>query len=238
VQILVLLAANQETRNVKARGGTVRIVRTCLVGLLASLVLFTVTLRYGLALETLQFYVLMGLLALATMTDFESRTIPNKLVLAGITNRIAFIVVGTAVAAMAGDVSVAGETVRGVSTAADASIAGLIANILAELGRSLACGILAAMPLFAVALVFSGTTGSPAVGGGDIKLVFMAGLYFGVTENLVMLVLACALGTVFGLVSMVRARGGLVRGHTFPFGPSIAVATWTVALFGAHLVGW
>ena len=69
------------------------------------------------------------------------------------------------------------------------------------------------------------------LGGGDIKLLFLTGLFFGWKGNLLCLVLACVAGIVWGLA-------GKRRGEAIPWGPSIAVGAWITALAGQPFINW
>ena len=69
------------------------------------------------------------------------------------------------------------------------------------------------------------------LGGGDIKLLFLTGLFFGWKANLLCLTLACAAGIVWGL-----AAGR--RGEAIPWGPSIAIGAWITALAGQPFINW
>ena len=69
------------------------------------------------------------------------------------------------------------------------------------------------------------------LGGGDIKLLFLTGLFFGWKGNLLCLTLACVAGIVWGLA-------GKRRGEAIPWGPSIAVGAWITALAGQMFIDW
>ena len=71
-----------------------------------------------------------------------------------------------------------------------------------------------------------------AMGGGDIKLLFLTGLCLGWQKNLLCLLLACVVGLLWGLVRAKRGQQGL------PWGPGIALAAWCAALFGQDLIDW
>ena len=70
-----------------------------------------------------------------------------------------------------------------------------------------------------------------SMGGGDIKLFAVLGLYLGPVQGLLLVLLSCILGLVFGLRPA-------VRGKPFPFGPSIAAAAVPVLLFGEQIADW
>ena len=103
--------------------------------------------------------------------------------------------------------------------------------------RFIAVGVV----LFIVTLFFvpdpgkralDGLIGGVAVGGGDIKLLFLTGLFLGWQKNLLCLLLACVVGILWGLVRAKRGQQGL------PGGPGIALAAWCAALFGQNLIDW
>ena len=73
-----------------------------------------------------------------------------------------------------------------------------------------------------------------SLGGGDVKLLAVTGLYLGIVGSLFQLILACVLGLVFVLV---RRRAGSKR-EPFPFGPAIAAAAYLVLLWGGAVINW
>ena len=72
-----------------------------------------------------------------------------------------------------------------------------------------------------------------SMGGGDIKLLFMLGLFFDLPCCLLLLILACLAGIVIASVVM-----KLERDTPFPFGPSISLAAFITLLIGQQLSGW
>jgi len=74
-----------------------------------------------------------------------------------------------------------------------------------------------------------------SLGGGDVKLFAMVGLYAGLAGTLLTVMLSCVLGLLFVLLR--RLRGG-EKGAEFPFGPSIALAAVLVLLWGDPVVQW
>lgn len=109
-------------------------------------------------------------------------------------------------------------------------------DVFHEALRALLGGAVAAA-LLAVVLALEKVMKRDAMGGGDIKLIFLTGLYFGWRLNLLCLILACLAGILFGAVSM-RARKGEEDARLIPWGPSIAFAAWLTALFGQNVLNW
>ena len=84
------------------------------------------------------------------------------------------------------------------------------------------------------------------MGGGDIKLIFVTGLYLGWESNLLMMLVACIVRIVVGLA---QGQGTQTEetseeseeeqeGNYFPFGPAIAIATVFCLFFGDGIVSW
>ena len=71
------------------------------------------------------------------------------------------------------------------------------------------------------------------MGGGDIKLLAVLGLYFSFAECLLMLILACVIGIVIASVLM-----KVESDAAFPFGPALSLAAWITMLIGQPLVSW
>lgn len=91
--------------------------------------------------------------------------------------------------------------------------------------------------LLAVVLLYEKLRKTEAMGGGDIKLLVMTGLWLGWKRNIVCLLFACVLGVACGLVS-VRRGSGQEDGERklIPWGPSIAAAAIVTLLCGNEIV--
>lgn len=108
-------------------------------------------------------------------------------------------------------------------------------DILGELARALIGGLSISLPLLIVVLIADKVMKKDTMGGGDIKLFFMVGLYFDWQINIFILITACVLGIIFSLISM---RGKLESGKQLPFGPSIAAATVVSMFVGPSALAW
>lgn len=87
--------------------------------------------------------------------------------------------------------------------------------------------------LLAISLVMDRILGRDSLGGGDIKLFFVTGLYLGMIGTLFTMMLAC----IMGLIIHTLSRSGQ-KYREFPFGPSIAVSAAVLLLFGQPLIAW
>ena len=104
------------------------------------------------------------------------------------------------------------------------------------LNRQLFTGLLPALifggGLLAMSLVMDKILKKESMGGGDIKLMAMLGLYFSVPECLLLLIFACIIGLVMALVMKAGS------GKTFPFGPALSLAAYATLLVGQPIVNW
>ncbi len=74
---------------------------------------------------------------------------------------------------------------------------------------------------------------SGGLGGGDIKLAFVLGLWLGPPHLAAALFLAFLSGSAAGLVLLLRHRTLHLR---IPFGPFLSLGAWTAALYGNDFI--
>lgn len=87
--------------------------------------------------------------------------------------------------------------------------------------------------MLGLTLLFDRILGKETMGGGDIKLFAVTGLYLGAAASLFALFFSCILGLLMGAVR--KAQNKEMR---IPFGPSIAMASYAMMLYGDRLVQW
>ena len=98
----------------------------------------------------------------------------------------------------------------------------------------IAAGVIYGGGLLIISLALDRIMGRDTLGGGDIKLVAVSGLYLGMIGTLFMLMIACIGGLLFNVFRS-RSSG---EENTFPFGPWIAAATSVMLLYGEPLINW
>jgi len=87
--------------------------------------------------------------------------------------------------------------------------------------------------LLILSLIMDKVLKKESMGGGDIKLMAVLGLYFTVPQCLLLLILACVSGIVIASVLM------KIKDDTpFPFGPALSLAAYATLLFGEPIVNW
>ena len=89
--------------------------------------------------------------------------------------------------------------------------------------------------LMLIAAVMSKILKKESLGGGDVKLMAVLGLYAGYLSGLLAVLLSCVLGLILAAVYKKARPDG--EGY-FPFGPAICAALWLVLLYGEPVVNW
>jgi len=123
---------------------------------------------------------------------------------------------------------------------------------LKQLAGGLIGGGAVAAGLLALSVVFDKITGKESLGGGDIKLFFVAGLFLGPLQNLLNLIFSCIAGIIFAFIygkkhkniqpdfesaAQSDSENGMLK-RPVPFGPAISVSTVLTLLFGQYISSW
>lgn len=90
--------------------------------------------------------------------------------------------------------------------------------------------------LLAIAWGYHLVTRKEGMGGGDIKLLAMIGAFLGWQGVLFTVVASSFIGTVVGLLVMMRTRQGTKL--AVPFGPFLAIGAILYIFFGPQLIDW
>ena len=90
--------------------------------------------------------------------------------------------------------------------------------------------------LLLVAWLYSLITHKEGMGGGDIKLLAMIGAFVGWQGVLLTIFLSSAIGTLCGLLVMIRSGKNMKL--AIPFGPFLAMGAMIHIFFGTELIFW
>ena len=96
-------------------------------------------------------------------------------------------------------------------------------------------GLAISLPLLILVLIMEKILKKEAMGGGDIKLLFVTGLYLGWAENLLAIFFACIIGIVIGMIQM-KKQEDEEESVYFPFGPSIGMGAVIAMLLGEQII--
>ena len=86
-------------------------------------------------------------------------------------------------------------------------------------------GLIVSLPVWILVILMDQLLKKQTMGGGDIKLLFVTGMYLGWEQNLWMLLVAGVLALLYAII---------VRKKELAFGPAIAVAT--IVLFLRNII--
>lgn len=106
---------------------------------------------------------------------------------------------------------------------------------LSGVGFHLLAAVLYGGGMLVLSLLMDFILKKESLGGGDIKLFAVMGLYLGFLGSMFALILSCIFGLLFAAV---RSRVNKEFGAQIPFGPAIAAASWLMLLYGSNLVNW
>lgn len=182
--------------------------------------------RYGLTVQAVAYSGAIALLAVASLSDIRQRTVPTWVVVA-----LLMLWVATVWFMPIGDTP-------GTIGHAVASFVGrdLTAVVLDGLLGAAVVGV----GMLAITVAVEVRTGRASFGGGDIKLLFVVGLFLGLPATLTMLLVACLISVVFVMIASLVLPEGFA-GHdmddsvlrlTIPFAPFIALSTSIFMVFG------
>lgn len=191
----------------KLLGEDVALTPTCWICLISSFAWAGLWWQGGFSVETVELSLLCVTLMTLSLTDQASFTIPDVCTAAAFAVRVGYLVW---VWATGGDVAFL--VIR--------SLVGLVVTLV---------------PLLALTLAMDRVLGTASLGGGDLKLLAVAGAYVGWEMMPFLLLMACCGGIV---TSWVRARGHMHAMEPFPFGPAIAAAFWISLLVSPHVEAW
>lgn len=90
--------------------------------------------------------------------------------------------------------------------------------------------------LYAVALAYLLIKKREGMGGGDIKLLAMIGALLGWKGVLFTLFISSLVGTLTGLLVMMRQGGGMKL--AIPYGPFLSIGAALYVFYGPAMVGW
>ncbi len=108
-------------------------------------------------------------------------------------------------------------------------------NSLSSLGLSLLSGFIAGAVMLIFSLIMDRILKKESLGGGDIKLFALLGLYLGFFGAYELLIISCLLGLLF---AGVRKKMAPDASKEFPFGPAIAASGYILLLSEEFITGW
>ncbi len=168
--------------------------------------------HYGASLEALKWCFAASLLVALLWTDLEKRLLPDEFTLGGA-------LAGLALATFLPPISVLGDFLPEANRR--------VQSVVAAAGSAL----LLSIPLSLVGWLYSRLRGRSGLGFGDVKLLLLIGVFFGVERGVWILLVASIAGSLIGL-AYIRFRRLDAKTYGLPFGSFVA-ASALLALLGA-----
>ena len=94
-------------------------------------------------------------------------------------------------------------------------------------------GLIIASAVLFISLIMDKVLKKETMGGGDIKLLFVIGLFLTLPECLLMVMIACIVG--IGMASLLMK---VSPDTPFPFGPALSLAAVIVLFIGEPVINW
>lgn len=164
--------------------------------------------RYGLRLALVRYLILVCILLVLSLIDIDTCIIPDRFHVAAIINWAVFLPL----------LAYEQGGRQGFRTA-----------LLSDLAGSLTASVAVAAVMLLASFLFDKLTGKESMGGGDIKLYFVAGLYLSGWSVYLCVLLSCIIGLL---------TAGLMKKRKIPFGPSIAAALVVCMFVGDTVISW
>jgi leader peptidase (prepilin peptidase)/N-methyltransferase len=225
IPILSWLLLRGRCRHCKAKIS----IRYLLVELLMAALFALIVWQYGISVQAATYLILCCILLGLSLVDLETFTIPNGFILAAAVLWLASVwFMYVPLSEFAVGSLFAGSTLG----------YGFLPVLLDGLVGAVAIG----GGILAFSLLFDRLTGRNSLGGGDVKLFFVVGLYLGLFIGLFNLLLSCILGLIFSVfwatLKTAKDEKQQKAAKPFPFGPSIAAATLVSLLIGSPCLTW
>ena len=99
--------------------------------------------------------------------------------------------------------------------------------------RGILPGLIVAGAVLIFSLIMDKVLKKDTMGGGDIKLLFVIGLFLTFPQMLLMVMIACVVGIVMASVFMKVSPD-----TPFPFGPALSLAAVLTLFFGQSMIRW
>ena len=116
-----------------------------------------------------------------------------------------------------------------ISALAWVATAYFVYDSVSEAALHVACGFTYGAVILLISLAMDKILKKESLGGGDVKLFAVAGLYLGFIPTLFCVMIACITGLIFTVGLKLKS---------ISFGPFIAVGTYFMLLFGERLSDW
>ncbi|WP_029324012.1 prepilin peptidase [Butyrivibrio sp. AE3004] len=103
------------------------------------------------------------------------------------------------------------------------------------IGIRVLTGLIFGAGMLLISLLMDRIFKKDSLGGGDIKLFALLGLYLGFAGSYELIILSCIFGLIFAFL---RKKFDSKASEEFPFGPAIAAGAYVILIFGDAITDW
>lgn len=122
------------------------------------------------------------------------------------------------------------------------SIVAILANILGQgigIKNSLSGALICGGSMLILTSLIEFIVKKEVMGGGDIKLFAMMGLFLGIRGGLLTMLLSIYVGAFYGIIVIVNSRLKKQEYNSMiPYGPFISIGALMVVLCGTNIISW
>lgn len=122
------------------------------------------------------------------------------------------------------------------------SIVAILANILGQgigIKNSLSGALICGGSMLILTSLIEFIVKKEVMGGGDIKLFAMMGLFLGIRGGLLTMLLSIYVGAFYGIIVIVNSRLKKQEYNSMiPYGPFISIGALIVVLCGTNIISW
>jgi len=167
---------------------------------------------YGLSLAAAKWIIYECVLIVLFWTDWQERILPDEFTIGGSIVGLVFALL-VHVPSLFGEVLLRDQGWR-----------------IESLANAVMGGLFASLPIWLLAFLYEKLRGREGLGMGDVKLLFLIGIFLGPENALSALTLGATTGALFGIAMVLRRREDAWT-YALPFGSFLALAGYLVPLF-------
>lgn len=188
--------------------------RNILVELLTVTLFVLIFLDVGKRIYLIPALILTSIFIIVTFIDIDTQTIPNGIMLFGLAAAIIFVALSI--------------------------VPDIQGTYIEKMLDSVYGALIGFSPLFIINIISRVLLKRDGMGGGDMKLMAVTGLFLGMTHTIVAMLLSIYIGGLAGAIILLCSKKNKTSssGHYMPFGPFLALGSFISMLYGTDIIRW
>ena len=173
-----------------------------------------------------------SLFVILILSDLKFRLLPNKIVFTGIIISLVFLILSSSYTLYSIHTQLNADPVLGKYLLQTDFFESRVLASLRDLSYTLLSAFLLSLSFYILIIATRGR----GMGGGDVKLAFLIGLFNGFPVNLIAIFLGFVFGAVYSLVLLLMKKSSLK--DTIPFGPFLILGSIIAYNYGYQFLTW